>query len=106
MVGHTGVWQAAIEACEVVDACVSQVVEHALKSNYITFLVSDHGNVEQMLQEDGSPYTAHTTNPVPFVRIDPDYQHPIKTGTLIDVAPTILQAMHIPIPAEMKGRPL
>lgn len=107
MVGHTGVWQAAIKACEVVDACVGQVVEHALKNNYVTFLVSDHGNVEQMFEKDGSPYTAHTTNPVPFVRIaPPTYQHPIRTGTLIDVAPTILQAMHIPIPMEMEGRPL
>ncbi len=106
MVGHTGVWQAAIEACEVVDTCVGQVVEHALRNNYITFLVSDHGNVEQMLQEDGSPYTAHTTNPVPFVRIDPTYQHPVRIGTLINVAPTILQAMHIPIPREMEGRSL
>lgn len=105
MVGHTGVWQAAIEACEVVDDCVGQVVEHALKNNYVTFLVSDHGNAEQMLQE-GSIYTAHTINPVPFIRIDPTYQHAVRTGTLIDIAPTILQAMHIPIPIEMEGRPL
>lgn len=106
MVGHTGVWQAAIQACEAVDVCVGQVVEHALKNSYVTFLVSDHGNVEQMLQQDGSTYTAHTTNPVPFIHISPSYQHAIRAGTLIDVAPTILQAMLIPIPLEMEGTPL
>lgn len=106
MVGHTGVWQAAIEACEVVDGCVGQLVDEALKNNYVTFVVSDHGNVEQMVQQDGSPYTAHTTNPVPFLYIDPTYKRPIRRGTLIDVAPTILQAMHVHIPKEMQGRPL
>ncbi|OJW68390.1 MAG: phosphoglycerate mutase (2,3-diphosphoglycerate-independent) [Candidatus Amoebophilus sp. 36-38] len=106
MVGHTGVWEAAIEACEVVDRCVEKVVTHALQNNYITLLVSDHGNVEQMLQEEGTPYTAHTTNPVPCILIDPVSKQRLHTGGLIDVAPTILKSMNLPIPSEMNGRPL
>jgi len=106
MVGHTGVWQAAIEACEVVDRCVEKVVQSALKNNYVTLLVSDHGNVEQMLQQDGVPYTAHTTNPVPCIWIDPTCSQRLHPGGLIDVAPTILKSMNLPIPSEMEGEPL
>jgi 2,3-bisphosphoglycerate-independent phosphoglycerate mutase len=106
MVGHTGVWKAAIEACEVVDRCVEKVVKGALKNNYATLLVSDHGNVEQMLHHDGTPYTAHTTNPVPCILIDPSTKQDLHSGGLIDVAPTVLKCMNLPIPPEMDGKPL
>ncbi|ACE05725.1 hypothetical protein Aasi_0287 [Candidatus Amoebophilus asiaticus 5a2] len=106
MVGHTGVWQAAVEACEVVDSCVEKVVRHALQNNYMTLLVSDHGNVEQMLQPNNTPYTAHTSNPVPCILIDSSFNQPLHAGTLIDIAPTILKYMKLPIPLEMEGKSL
>lgn len=106
MVGHTGVWEAAIEACRVVDRCAEQIITHALKNGYTILLVSDHGNAEQMLNEDGSPYTAHTTNPVPCILIDSSYNKQLHSGGLIDIAPTILKCMNLPIPPEMDGRAL
>jgi 2,3-bisphosphoglycerate-independent phosphoglycerate mutase len=105
MVGHTGVWQAAVEACEVVDRCVEKVVTYALQNDYMILLVSDHGNAEQMLQAN-NPYTAHTANPVPCILIDTSFNKPLHEGTLIDIAPTILKYMGIPIPSEMDGKPL
>ena len=97
MVGHTGVMEAAIKACEAVDACVRDVVTTALKHNYTTLLIADHGNCETMVNPDGSPHTAHTTNPVPIILIDKDLKH-INDGILGDLAPTILQLMGIPQP--------
>jgi 2,3-bisphosphoglycerate-independent phosphoglycerate mutase len=103
MVGHTGVWTAAIKAAETVDQCVSRVVSAALDSDYTVFLTADHGNADFMVNEDGSPNTAHTMNPVPFFIIDKHWKGGLRTGKLGDLAPTILTMMGLPIPAEMTG---
>ncbi|MEN8886984.1 MAG: 2,3-bisphosphoglycerate-independent phosphoglycerate mutase [Winogradskyella sp.] len=100
MVGHTGVMQAAIKACEVVDECVKDVVNSALAHNYTTLLIADHGNCETMINPDGSPNTAHTTNPVPVILIDKDIKT-IKDGVLGDIAPTILKLIGVPQPKAM-----
>lgn len=100
MVGHTGVMEAAIKACEAVDQCVKEVVEAALANNYTTLVLADHGNCETMLNEDGSPNTAHTTNPVPIILVDKDIKT-INHGVLGDIAPTILKLMGLPQPEEM-----
>lgn len=103
MVGHTGVWEAAIKAVETVDKCVSQVITTGLENGYTTFLTADHGNSDYMINEDGSPNTAHTMNPVPFFIIDKEWKGEIKPGKLGDIAPTILTMMQLPIPKEMTG---
>jgi len=103
MVGHTGVWDAIIKAVETVDQCVKQVVTAALENNYAVFLTADHGNADYAINEDGSPNTAHTLNPVPLFLIDNDFTGQIKPGKLGDIAPTILTLMNIPIPKEMTG---
>ena len=100
MVGHTGVFEAAIKACETVDSCVQSVVEAALENGYATILLADHGNCETMFNPDGTPNTAHTTNPVPVILIDPDISE-IKNGILGDISPTILALMGIEKPAVM-----
>lgn len=100
MVGHTGVMEAAIKACEAVDACVKDVVTTALENDYTTLLIADHGNCETMINPDGSPNTAHTTNPVPIILIDKDLKH-INDGVLGDLAPTILKLMGIKQPEAM-----
>lgn len=100
MVGHTGVMSAAIIACEVVDVCVKDVITAALENNYTTLLIADHGNCETMINPDGSPNTAHTTNPVPVILIDNDLKH-INNGVLADLAPTILKLIGIPQPEIM-----
>ncbi|SHF35366.1 phosphoglycerate mutase [Flavobacterium fontis] len=105
MVGHTGIMEAAIKACEAVDQCVSEIIPVALAHGYTTLLIADHGNCETMINPDGSPNTAHTTNPVPLILIDPDRSH-IESGILGDIAPTILSLMGIPQPAAMTGRSL
>ncbi len=105
MVGHTGVMEAAIKACEAVDACVKDVVNTALNNGYSTLLIADHGNCETMINPDGSPNTAHTTNPVPVVLIDHDLIQ-IKDGILGDMAPTILKLMGIPQPEAMTQQAL
>lgn len=106
MVGHTGIWEAAKKAVETVDRCVKQVVEAALESGYTVFLTADHGNADFMINADGSPNTAHTLNPVPLFVIDKDWNGPLQSGKLGDIAPTILHFMGIPIPAEMTGEVL
>ena len=106
MVGHTGIWSAAIKAAETVDACVKQVVEAALENNYTVFLTADHGNADFMKNQDGSPNTAHTLNPVPLFIIDKTWRGTIKAGKLGDIAPTILHFMGLSIPAEMTGEVL
>jgi len=103
MVGHTGVWEAAIKAAETVDKCVEKVVTAGLANGYTIFLTADHGNSDYLVNEDGSPNTAHTLNPVPFFIIDKDWKGIIRPGKLADVAPTILHMMELPIPAEMTG---
>jgi 2,3-bisphosphoglycerate-independent phosphoglycerate mutase len=100
MVGHTGVMQAAIQACEAVDKCVKDVVTTALENDYTTILIADHGNCETMINPDGSPHTAHTTNPVPIILIDKDLKE-IKDGILGDIAPTILNLIGIQQPEAM-----
>ena len=105
MVGHTGVMAAAIKACEAVDKCVKEVVEAALESNYTTIIIADHGNCETMINPDGSPNTAHTTNPVPIILVDND-KIPIRNGVLGDLAPTILELMGIEKPEVMTGKSL
>jgi 2,3-bisphosphoglycerate-independent phosphoglycerate mutase len=106
MVGHTGVFSAAIKAAETVDACVNRVVTAGLANGYTIFLTADHGNADFMINEDGSPNTAHTLNPVPFFIIDKDWKGSIKPGKLGDLAPTILTVMGLPIPKEMTGNVL
>lgn len=100
MVGHTGIMSAAILACEAVDACVKQVIEAALANDYTTIVIADHGNCETMINPDGSPNTAHTTNPVPIILVDKDLKN-IQNGVLGDIAPTILELMGIPQPNAM-----
>lgn len=106
MVGHTGVFTAAIKAAETVDACVKRVVEAGLAHGYTIFLTADHGNADFMINEDGSPNTAHTMNPVPFFIIDKEWKGTVKSGKLGDLAPTILTVMGLPIPKEMTGNVL
>lgn len=103
MVGHTGVWQAAIKAAETVDSCVEQVVTTGLQNGYTIFLTADHGNADYMINPDGTPNTAHTLNLVPFFIIDNDWKGRIKAGKLGDLAPTILTMMGLSIPPEMTG---
>ena len=103
MVGHTGVWDAVVKAVETVDNCVSRIVPLALENGYAVFLTADHGNADYMVNEDGTPNTAHTLNPVPFFIIANDFKGKIKPGKLGDLAPTILKYMNLNIPPEMTG---
>jgi 2,3-bisphosphoglycerate-independent phosphoglycerate mutase len=105
MVGHTGVMAAAIKACEAVDKCVKEVVEAALENNYTILIMADHGNCETMINPDGSPNTAHTTNPVPIILVDSELKT-IHDGVLGDLAPTILELMGIEKPEVMTGKSL
>jgi 2,3-bisphosphoglycerate-independent phosphoglycerate mutase len=103
MVGHTGIWEAAIKAVETVDKCVEKVVTAALENDYVIFLTADHGNSDYMINEDGSPNTAHTLNLVPIFIIDKTWKGTMKPGKLADIAPTILTMMKLAIPKEMTG---
>ena len=106
MVGHTGDFQAAIKAAETVDSCVKRVVEAGLKAGYAIFLTADHGNADFMINEDGSPNTAHTLNLVPLFVIDQDWKGSLNPGKLGDIAPSILHMMNLPVPPEMTGNVL
>ncbi len=106
MVGHTGVWNAVMKAVETVDTCVERIVHLALEKDYTIFLTADHGNSDYMINEDGTPNTAHTLNPVPFFIISNDFQGKVKNGKLGDIAPTILTFMGLDIPKEMTGEVL
>lgn len=103
MVGHTGVWSAVIKAVETVDRCVERVVTAALSHGYTIFLTADHGNADYLINEDGSPNTAHTLNLVPLFVIDSDWHGAVKPGKLGDLAPSILTMMGLSIPKEMTG---
>ncbi|MEH6657512.1 2,3-bisphosphoglycerate-independent phosphoglycerate mutase [Leeuwenhoekiella marinoflava] len=100
MVGHTGILEAAIKACEAVDACAKDVIETGIEHGYSSIVIADHGNCETMKNEDGSPNTAHTINPVPIIVVDNDIKI-VKDGILGNVSPTILNMMGIDKPAEM-----
>lgn len=105
MVGHTGVYEAAVKAVEAVDACVGQLVDHLLKAGGAALITADHGNADQMMAEDGSPFTAHTTNPVPFVAAGIS-RGLREGGILADIAPTMLELLELPQPTKMTGRSL
>ena len=105
MVGHTGNLKAAIKACETVDNCLGKIVEKALTKDYFILIIADHGNCETMINSDGSPNTAHTTNPVPIILVD-SKKNKIKAGILSDIAPTILNLMNIDIPKSMNRKSL
>ena len=105
MVGHTGVMEAAIKACEAVDECVTNVIKTALDQDYTTILIADHGNCETMVNPDGTPHTAHTTNPVPIILIDKELKS-INDGILGDIAPTILALMGVSQPEAMTQKSL
>ena len=105
MVGHTGVFDAAVRAVEAVDACAGKVCDFVLARGGKVFLTADHGNAEVMKEPDGSPMTAHTTNPVPFVTIG--FRRALRSGgALCDIAPTVLEALSLEKPADMTGRSL
>ena len=105
MVGHTGVYEAAVKAVETVDTCVGRVVDATMKMGGIAMITADHGNAEQMEEPDGSPMTAHTTNPVPFILCGAGTE--LRTdGRLADIAPTILDVMGLACPPEMDGKTL
>lgn len=101
MVGHTGVFEAAVKACETVDKCTEEVVKAALANGYTSIIIADHGNADIMKNADGSPNTQHTTNLVPCILVDNEYAPILKDGKLGDLAPTILKLMGIAAPAEM-----
>lgn len=103
MVGHTGVFEAVVKAVETVDRCVAKIVTLALDHGYTIFLTADHGNADYLINEDGSPNTAHTLNPVPLFVIDKTWRGKVKPGKLGDIAPTILSFMNIPVPSDMTG---
>ncbi|MBN2681415.1 MAG: 2,3-bisphosphoglycerate-independent phosphoglycerate mutase [Bacteroidales bacterium] len=105
MVGHTGVYSAIQKAVETVDTCVGEVVEAAIKNNYIPIIIADHGNADYAVNTDGSPNTAHSLNPVPCI-ICTNSIETVKDGILADVAPTILKLMNVRVPEEMTGKPL
>ncbi|MBL30907.1 MAG: phosphoglycerate mutase (2,3-diphosphoglycerate-independent) [Flavobacteriaceae bacterium] len=100
MVGHTGNFQAAKKACETIDKCVQEVIDQALIFNYVSLIIADHGNCETMVNEDGSPNTAHTKNPVPIILVD-NNKTKVKKGVLANIAPTILDILRIKKPKEM-----
>ncbi len=103
MVGHTGVFSAVVKAAETVDTCVSRIVPEALAHGYSIFLTADHGNADNMVNEDGSPNTQHSLNLVPLFFISNNYPTTLKAGKLGDIAPSILKVMGIAIPKEMTG---
>ena len=105
MVGHTGVMSAAIKACETVDVCSKRIIEKAQTKNYSILVIADHGNSDIMINKDGSPNTAHTTNMVPLILIDNNIKK-IQNGVLGDIAPTILDIMNIEIPKKMTRKSL
>lgn len=106
MVGHTGVFEAVIKACETVDSCAAAVTQVALENDYTTIIIADHGNADYMVNDDGTPNTAHSTSLVPCILVDKTFKGTITNGKLGDLAPTILTLMGIQIPAEMNGNVL
>ncbi len=103
MVGHTGVFEAVVKACETADSCAEEVVRTALKNGYDSIIIADHGNADFMINADGTPNTAHTTSLVPCILVSNDFKGTLHEGKLGDIAPTILELMGLPQPAEMTG---
>ncbi|MDB5015839.1 MAG: phosphoglycerate mutase [Mucilaginibacter sp.] len=105
MVGHTGIFSAVVKAAETADSCTKAVVETGIANGYSFIIIADHGNADYMINDDGTPNTAHTTNLVPCIIIDKDVKH-VKDGKLGDIAPTILKILGVPIPEKMSGNVL
>jgi len=104
MVGHTGIFPAAVKAVETVDECAGKVYQAAMDNGYTMLLTADHGNAERMIDDDGGPFTAHTTNPVPFIYMDANEKLHLRIdGALCHIAPTLLQILKLPCPMEMEG---
>ena len=103
MVGHTGVYEAIQKAVEAVDDCVKAVIEAAKAHGYEAVIIADHGNADHAINADGTPNTAHSLNPVPFVYVTGDKEAKVDDGRLADVAPSILTIMGLPVPGEMTG---
>ena len=106
MVGHTGVMEAAVKAAEAVDSCLKDVVNAALENGYSSIIIADHGNSETMINEDGSPNTAHTTNPVPLILVEKEKENEINDGILGDIAPTVLELLNVEQPEAMSRKSL
>lgn len=106
MVGHTGVFEAIVKAVETVDSCLKDVIEAGKQKGYEFLVIADHGNADYCMNEDGSPNTAHSMNPVPAILVTEEKELTLSKGILADVAPTILGRMGIPIPVEMTGKNL
>jgi 2,3-bisphosphoglycerate-independent phosphoglycerate mutase len=107
MVGHTGVLEAAISACQTVDRCVREIVDTVKARGGVVLITADHGNAEMMTDPNGNPYTAHTLNPVPFILVDDSRKNlRLKEGKLADIAPTILEIIDIEKPEQMTGSSL
>ena len=104
MVGHTGIYDAAVKAVETVDVCVGRVIEATRAMGGIAMVTADHGNAEEMTKPDGSPMTAHTTNLVPFIVVGAAVE--LQPGRLADIAPTLLDLMGLECPPEMDGKSL
>ena len=103
IVGHTGVFPAAVKAVETVDECVGKLVDAVNKMGGVTLITADHGNADKMYAEDGTPFTAHTTNPVPLIVVGYDCKLKQNGGRLCDLATTMLDIMRLAKPAEMTG---
>ncbi len=107
MVGHSGIFDAAVKAVETVDGCVGRVVDSVLKAGGVAMVTADHGNSEKMFDDNGGPHTAHTTFPVPFILVDDKFDGQLRQGAILaDVAPTMLEYLEIPKPDEMTGESL
>lgn len=106
MVGHTGDFDATVKAVETVDRCIEKVIHAANRRDYKTIVIADHGNADKMIEEDGSPHTAHTTSKVPFIVVNAPEVSSTENGILADVAPSLLKLMELPQPDEMTGKPL
>jgi 2,3-bisphosphoglycerate-independent phosphoglycerate mutase len=106
MVGHTGVFDAAVKAVETIDNCAESVTQTALAHDYTIMITADHGNSDYLINDDGSPNTAHTKNPVPFFLLNAADGTRVSDGKLGDIAPTVLKLMGLDVPGEMTGKAL
>ena len=108
MVGHTGVIDSAVQAVEDIDRCLGEIENLVIENNAVMFITADHGNVEQLIDyETGAPFTAHTTNPVPFILVNADKKYKLReNGCLADIVPTLIELMGEQQPAEMTGKSL